>query len=325
MNFPYLMRLWCLCLAAFFLLHLALGLAVSLVAPWVIRVAERMEARVAARLLLTLRLLPSGLAALVVAGICAPSYLWLEPDAGTEQVGAGCLVAALLGVAVLGESMGRAIRTYRRSNRYIRQFERRGRKTRLGGERLPVCVVAGESPLVALTGIFRQRLLISRLVTHALSPEQLAVVLRHERAHRISRDNLKRLLMLLSPGLVPFVKGFGALEGAWAVTAEWAADDHSTAGNRRRALALASALVRVARLKTPPPCPLLAVSLLANGAELSARVDRLLHPAPRRPAPKADPFLKTAGSLTLAAGMAGVALHPAMLHSVHEVLENLIR
>ena len=325
MNLPYLMRLWCLSLASFFLLHVALGLLVSLTAPWAIRTASGMEARLAARLLLILRLLPAGLAALIVAGICAPSYLWLEPEASAERVGWGCLLPAMLGLAVLSVSMARGLRIYSRSNRYIRQCERRGWKTSLGRGRMPVCVVAGEAPLVALAGIVRSRLMISRLVMSALSPEQLAAVLRHERAHGISRDNLKRLLILLSPNLLPFFRGFGALDRAWAVATEWAADDLATEGSTRRALALASALVRVARLSAPPPLRLLATSLLADGAGLSARVDRLLHPAPHRKEAHASPILKALAGLTLAAGLAGLMLQPATLHSVHELLEDLIR
>ena len=337
MNLPYLMRLWCLCLASFFLLHLALGLLVSLTAPWVIRTAFRMEACLSARLLLALRLLPAGLAGLVVAGICTPSYLWLEPDASAEEVGWGCRAAALLGLAVLGVSVARGLGAYRRSNHFVRQCERRSRKTRMGGGALPVCVVTGEAPLVALTGIFRQRLMISQLVKRALSPQQLTAVLRHERAHGLSRDNLKRLLILLSPGLLPFFRGFAGLERAWAVAAEWAADDRATEGNRRRALSLASALVRVARLNAPQPssqmaslmalqnAPLLATSLLADAAGLGARVDRLLRPTPQRQEVRSSPILKATAGLTLVAGMAALMMQPAMLHSVHELLEDLIR
>ena len=329
MNFPYLMRLWCLCLASFFLLHLALGLLAAVTAPWVIRTAFRMEARLAARLLLALRLLPAGLAALVVAGICTPSYLWLEPDAAAEEVGWGCRVAAILGFGVLSVSVARGSGAYRRSQHYIRQCQRRGRQTRLDGAPMPVCVVTGEAPLVALTGIFRQRLMISLLAMRALSPVQLDAVLRHERAHGRSRDNLKRLLILLAPGLLPFFRGLCGLERAWAMAAEWAADDRATEGNRRRALSLASALVRVARLNAPQPswlpAPLLATSLLADGAGLGARVDRLLRTAPRRAETTPSPILQATAGLTLAAGMAGVMLQPATLHSVHELLEELIR
>ena len=324
MTFPYLMRLWCLSLASFFLLHLALGLLVSLIAPWVFRAASRMEARLAARHLLSLRLLPAGLAALLVAGVCVPSYLWLEPAAGLEEVGWGCLLPAVFGLAILGQSLARTLQAHQRSNRYVHQCQSRGRKALLGPARTPVWVVDGMAPLVALTGILRPRLLMSQEVMRTLSPDQLAAVLRHERAHQSSRDNLKRLLILLSPSLFPFYRGFGAMNRAWALAAECAADDRAVEGQRRRALSLAAALVRVARLNAPHLSPMLGTSLLADGAELSVRVDRLLHPVPRRKEAPANPILRAA-SLTLAAGMAGVILQPAMFHSVHELLEDFIR
>jgi len=308
-NLPYLVRLLCLCLASFFLVHLALGLLASLIAPSAIRAASRMDARLAARLLLALRLSPAGLGALLVAGMCAPSYLWLEPHASAEQVGWACLSAALLGLSILGASIARALRASAGSTRRVRELER-----------------GGAGPLVALTGIVRHRLVISHLVLRALSADQLAAVVRHERAHRMSHDNLKRLLILLAPGLLPISRGFGSLERAWAATAEWAADDRATEGNARRALVLASALVRVARLGTPRATPLLTTSLLADSADLAVRVDRLLHPAPRRTAlGSSSPILKVAASLTVAAGLAGVLLQPATLYSVHELLEELIR
>ena len=36
-------------------------------------------------------------AGLAVAAVCIPSYLWLEPDASTEEVGLVCFAAALFG------------------------------------------------------------------------------------------------------------------------------------------------------------------------------------------------------------------------------------
>ena len=77
---PYLPRLLCLCLAAFFVIHFLVGLAVAVSGPAAVRAARRMRPRSAARFLLVLRLLPALLALFLVAGLCIPSYLWLEPD-----------------------------------------------------------------------------------------------------------------------------------------------------------------------------------------------------------------------------------------------------
>jgi hypothetical protein len=320
--FTYRLRLVCLCLACFFLFHVAVGLLVSLTASWAIRRASRMDAPAAARFLLALRLLPAGAATIVVAGICAPSYLWLEPEASAEEVGLACVAAALLGLIVLAFSLARGLRASRRSLQFIRQCQRVGRQTNLSGPPEPVWIVNGSAPLLALTGIVRPRLVISQPVVSALSSSQLAAVLRHEHAHRLSHDNLKRLIILLSPGLFPFFRGFDKLERAWARFTEWAADDRAVDGDGRRSLSLATALVRVARLGAGAPAPLLAASLLADSQDLSARVHRLLRPrAQSRPR---NPHLATAAVLAFAALLAAVFLNPATLPAVHQLLERLI-
>ena len=89
MMAPYLVRLFCLCLAVFFLIHSVAGVAVALSGPAAIRAARRMRPRLAEKFLLVLRLLPAAFALFVVAGICVPSYLWLEPEISAEEVGAG--------------------------------------------------------------------------------------------------------------------------------------------------------------------------------------------------------------------------------------------
>jgi len=325
MMFPYLLRLLCLSLACFFLVHLALGLAITLVTPAAIRIAERMRPRRAASVVLALRMAPLGFGALLVVGLCVPSYLQLEPDTAAEPVGFECLAAALLGAAIWTISVARAMRATLKSLRYVRQCERAASKTRVAGEHAPVWVVDGMAPLVALLGLVRPRLVISRPVLRALSSEQLAAALRHERAHQKSRDNLKRLAVLLSPDLVPFAGGFRALERAWARFAEWAADDRAVAGDPRLSLSLAAALVRVARISAGTPSSCLVSTLLANGGDLSARVDRLLLAASQCAQPESGSPVMVAGTAFVLAGcLAGAVLQPGLLSSVHQMLEHLV-
>jgi hypothetical protein len=301
-------------MASFFLVDLALGAVLFLLAPGAIRLSERLRPQLAARLLLLLRLAPAGLSLLMVAGLLAPSYLWLEPRAATEPIGWVCLAAAALGVAVWSLSITRALRAAGRSLRHIRHCQRTARKTCLG------------APLVMLAGVLRSRLVISRKVVSALSAEQLAAVLRHERAHSRSRDNFKRLLVLLAPGVLPFFRGFSGLEQAWARVAEWAADDFAAAGDSHRSLTLAAALVRVARLGAVPPPPVLVTSLMANGIDLSARVDRLLHFVPAAAKPGRIARLLSGGAgVLLGACVITLMAQPVTLRAAHEFLEALIR
>ncbi|HEV2687996.1 MAG TPA: M56 family metallopeptidase [Bryobacteraceae bacterium] len=265
---------------------------------------------------------PSGFAALLVLAFCVPSYLWLEPEQAIENVGLGCILASFCGIAVWTLAVARGLRAGVRSRRYLRSCQTLGRVAQL---EKPVWLVDGATPLLALAGIVHPRLVISSEVVGALSAEQLDAALRHEEAHRISRDNLKRLLILLSPGILPGLGGFGALERGWARFTEWAADDRAVAGSPRRSLSLAAALVRVARLgeaRQPAPCM---TSLLGDRSDLSARVDRLLRgtPAVENPASRKGLFV---GVLALGLTCAAAAvLLPASLSTVHRLLETLVR
>src|ERR1700691_2727347 len=98
-----------------------------------------------------------------------------------------------------------------RFERYCRGL---GREIRVGAENTPVLVVDDTAGLFALAGIVHPRLVISREVLQGLSAEELTAALRHERAHAASRDNLKRLLLLLAPDGFPFRFSF-RMSGSW--------------------------------------------------------------------------------------------------------------
>jgi len=125
----------------------------------------------------------------------------------------------------------------------------------------------------------------------------------------------------LSPGLLPGIHGFGALERAWSRVTEWSADDRAVAGNPERSLSLAAALVRVARLGGATPAMM--TSLLGDRADLAIRVDRLL----RGPAITEKPTITMTTWFALAAAIlaSGLAiLQPATLSTVHRLLESLV-
>ena len=325
MTTSYILRLICLCFASFFLVHTALGLAAVGCAPLVARIAEGLRARSAARLLLGVRLAPPFLALAAVLGLCVPSYLWFEPEASGERVGIACLLTAILGVLVWAIAFARVSSAVAGSRRYSTGCGEAARAPRVSPEFSPVCVVDRETPLLFLCGVVRPRIIISRRILSALPPDQLDAALRHEQAHRLSRDNFKRLLMLLAPGLAPFARGFTALERSWEKAAEWAADDEAAGGDAARAVSLAAALVRVARMGVNPDPPLVA-SLTAGGRGLEARVDRLLRPQPL-PEQHAGSVRAALSAALLGGGctIAAALLAPAALASIHRLLEHLVR
>jgi hypothetical protein len=184
-------------------------------------------------------------------------------------------------------------------------------------------VVEGSSPFLVLAGVLHPRLIISRPVVNALPSGQLAAALRHEQAHRASRDNLKRLLLLLAPDVFPGWRGFSGLERLWNRFTEWAADDEAVDGDSQRSLSLASALVRVARMGACPQTAPLVTSLLADNADLAERVERLLRAVPVEAIsePRSNgPMLAGLASTVL---ILTVMLQPATLSSVHRLLEYL--
>jgi beta-lactamase regulating signal transducer with metallopeptidase domain len=266
----YFVRLLLLSSATFFIVQLLLTAIVACIAPAAIRRARTMSPRPAARFLLTLRLLPAAFSMIAVVALCVPSYLRFEPRIAAEEVGIACLAAAILGALIGAIAICRTVLAQLRSSRY----QRDGLKSNIEGETV---WIVPQSAGLALAGIVRPRLLISEVAFSELSGDQLAVALLHEHAHRASRDNLKRLLILLAPEIFPRLR---SLEHEWAKYAEWAADDRAAEGNPDRPVALAETLVRVARLQSSIAMPPLVTSLVEADEDLSQRVERLLQPAP---------------------------------------------
>ena len=318
MILPYALRLVCLCLASFFLVHAVLAAAARCLAPAALRFAERLRAHSAARLLLALRLFPSAIALVAVAGLCVPSYLSLEQEGGAEFVGFTCLGAALFGAAVWTISWARTLRAARNSHLYVRQCKRAG----------PVWIADGTAPFLGIAGILRPKLILSRSVADALDNDQLAAAIRHERAHQNSADNLKRLLLLLAPDAVPFVRGFASVEHAWLRFSEWAADDSAVGKDAACSLSLAEALVRVARLGTAAQASVLMSHFVAASVDISVRVERLLSPAIETEVRKPRRLIALSGAIggTLLTLLAIVLpmTQPAALRSVHGLLERLM-
>ena len=320
MILPYALRLLCVCLASFFLLHLALALLAHLLArvthQWTARVAARDSARGAA-FVLGMRLLPAALAIALVFALCLPSFLSLESDQGTEVAGFPFLAAALLGATVWAISAARSLRALRRSRRCLA-----GVVECLPGASKPVWLWEGPAPLLALAGVFRPRVVVSSKVVSALDANQFSAALGHEWAHRAAGDNLKRLLLLLAPEPLPGISLFGAMDRAWARFAEWAADDRAVGWDPDRSISLAEALVRVAKLGAAPKGSPLLSPFVPLGEDISARIERLLTPRVQPAGYGLSGRIVFAG-LVACPFFAG-AIVPGALGAVHQILERLM-
>jgi len=292
----YGFRLIMLSLASFFLVHFLAAVTVGRVSRAAICAAGRMRASAAARFLLLVRFTPPAVALFAVAALCVPSFLYYEPATAAERIGWGCWMAAASSVAIWTISLVRGLRAMAESRRWLLQ--------------------PGHAR-IALAGIVRPRVILEEEAARALTTEQLAAALRHERAHAESRDNLKRLLLLLAPDALPFRRGFAAVELAWKKYAEWSADDRAVEGDAARSISLAAALVAIARLnggRTPA-----LVNSLLDG-DLRERVERLLSPAVQGRPDRWTPAVLALGAAVLATAI----FRPPALFPVHRLLELLV-
>ncbi len=212
MSLPYYIRLLCLCFATFFVVHALSWLVVRSAARAALRIADTVRPRSSSRLLFWLRMAPAVITLFLVVGFCVPSYVWLEPDIATEHVGFACLLAALLGAAAWVVSLLRGFSSVVRTSRYMRVCHRNGVETTVGQDSAHALVLDGDVPLMAVAGVVHPCLVVSQSVMNALSEEQKEAAFRHETAHRISGDNLKKFMFLLAPDVLPFVSGLSDLE-----------------------------------------------------------------------------------------------------------------
>ena len=327
MTLSYSLRLFSLCFASFFLVHTAARVALRLAEHSVQRFADRLSPRVAARLLLFLRVFPAAIALVAVFGVCAPSYVRFETNLPSEQVGILCLAIALLGAVVWALALSRGLHAIVSSVRFSRACLALGESVHVQDQPSPMLVIPGSNAFFAQAGILRSQVMISQNLMAEFSSDELAAALQHECAHWISRDNLKRLLFAFLPDVFPLWSGFRAIERSWAKFAERAADDFVSAQGQNHAVSLASALVRLARMgqvRSPMPTPL-ATSPLGGTDDLSGRVHRLLKPTP---AVHASALRRlgiiygiVAVSLTCCLG---AMAWPTTLAPVHELLERLL-
>jgi len=304
-----------------YLLHgLTLSLACFLCANAVASAAAALVARSNHRsespaVWLAAPLLPSAGAALFVAAVFIPAYVLFEPRDTGEGFDATITACAAIAVALTIVGGSRGLAGWLRVRRHTREWMAHAAPALVGGREVLVADTA--TPFLALVGVVRPRLLVTRGLVDALTPEELEASMAHEVGHSRAWDNLKRLAMCASPDLLP-PSAARRLERRWAAAAEHAADGHARGAGMR--CALASALVKVARLTPVAPPTLDPISTLIGGGEIAVRVRRLLDD--RRP-PRAS-----RARVWMYAGVAasaGASAYLPLLHAVHGATEILVR
>jgi beta-lactamase regulating signal transducer with metallopeptidase domain len=265
----------------------ALGSAVVPLA-WKLRRDDTPAGRRASALLM-LRLLPAALAA-ATAALAAAAFLRFEPRDQEESVGVMLLVLAAGSLALMAATLVRLVRLTVRTKRALRPWIASARRVDFPGMSIPAFIIDASFPIVAVVGVVRPRLIVARSVIDACSEAELRAVVAHERAHLRRRDNARRAILQTTPDLVGWLPIARAIDLAWHDATEEAADDQAAASGDAVRLALASALVRVARLAPPEHAAAdLPASALYRGERLERRVRRLLasSPLPSRPSHRA--------------------------------------
>jgi Zn-dependent protease with chaperone function len=308
-------------LAVFMLLYVSLSLAVSrgwnLIRGWF----QPRSARGSADLLFVLRVLPLALSSVVTLGFTLPSFLLLEPRSTNEAVGGAPLALGFCCLILIGVGVARAWMAQLRASRALVKWldgsMLMGSQVTESGEAVPVFRTGKDAPTLTVAGVCAPKVLVSEAAVAMLSPAELRTALRHEIAHALRHDNLKKLVFRFS--VFPVMAG---LEHAWSEETEMAADD-AAVSSFNDALDLAAALIKVSRLGTMESSGELTMALLHSSTALRARVQRLVTWKKER---KPQTHRGWLYAIPVAAAVVVlVATYGSVLNQMHAVTEWLVR
>jgi len=274
-----------------------------------------------ARRLLIARLLPALASIGFVAALFIPSYVRFEPRDIAEGVDVTLAATAAIAFAMLAAGAVRGASAWWRAGRRARLWMRAASPVELKGCAVPAFQIDAPRPLMALAGIVRPQLIVSTGLIEALTPEELAAAVAHELGHHRARDNFKRLAMRAAPDVLRWLGPSHGLERRWAAAAEHTADRSASSAGDRTRFALASALVKVARLMPAQASTGEPISTLVGGGEIAARVRDLVNERPSDPTRRS----RVVGRLLLGVAVVALALgYAPMLEQVHHATEVLV-
>jgi Peptidase family M48 len=268
--------------------------------------------------LLTLRLLPAAGGLLIVLTVVLPAFLSQEPRLQREAVGPWLFILAALSLLAMAHGTWRAWRACAAARELLRRCgPARGWLVENGQT---VKVVGVAEPIVAVVGGWGSEIVAAECVVSACSTDELQQVIAHEAAHASARDNFKQLMLVASPDVLSWTRIGAALTQRWRAAAELEADQRATANDPRRRLALAAALIKVARARGACDRAHLALSMPVAADDVAGRVRQLLAP-PTATVPSRAASAPTLASCALLLPVAALPLYPL----VHELIEALVR
>lgn len=306
-------------LASFFTLStlLAAGIAVW----W----RTRGPALVEADRLFVIRMVPVAGGLALTALIVAPAFVRFEPQHDGEQAGPLLLALAAGGAMVLATGLVRVVRAVAMTRRLRLRLLASASTMPPFDDATPAHLIDVPYPVVAIIGIVHPVLVVSRDVAGGCSADEVRLIAAHERAHLRALDNLKRLAIDGCPDVLRWTALGRDIASSWAASAEDAADDAATGGDRRARIALAAVLLRVARMAVGgSPAPQL-VSALVGLTGVERRVRRLAGASPLPERPRASLYLALVSGTIAILAAAGSHEVLAMTYSAAEAIVGLWR
>jgi hypothetical protein len=279
MALSYSLRLVCLIVVSAGLLQLVLELLLWIGSPLLLRFFASLPIRRRERALYVVRLAPFVLALLITVSFCVPWYLSNETNFAAERIGSLCLLLAAAVSVWYGVSAFGGLRIALRTALFTRACLRDGQGIATSPDETPILTFAGPAHRVALVGLVRPFIFISRSLVEdgGLDPLALEVVLDHERSHAIQRDNWKLLSLRCVPRLNLRLSAGSTWMQLWQNAAEWAADEDAVRGNSVRAFQLAETLVFFSVHAAARATKIASTALVSREADLVTRVERLIN------------------------------------------------
>jgi len=264
---------------------------------------------------LALRLLPAMGSATLVLTVVLPAFLLYEPPHAHDHPGPLLVGSALFTLLAFGDGIRRGLSAWRATRALLHRSK--PLPLRQAPDGTEVAVINTKEPLVGVVGSVRQRIVAARCVATACDHEEFHQVLAHEAAHMHARDNLKLLLLVMMPDALAWLPAGSALTAHWRAVTELEADERASGSDPRKRVALASALIKVARLSLASGRPRQAVRAAGAVSGIEQRVRRLL--APSAALPRGFP-----GRRVLACALLVPLLAVPLYATVHRLIEAFV-
>ncbi|HKU25996.1 MAG TPA: hypothetical protein VJQ54_11030 [Candidatus Sulfotelmatobacter sp.] len=248
------------------------GASLAVLCGWqrLLKRAQHVPVRRLEMLLFAVRVFPLLAAVLMTIGFAVPSFLLLEPRAIVEPMGFALVALALSGAALVGFGAANALLVILRTSRTIHLWTDSAEPV-CSPAPFPILRIRDRVPPLIAVGIVRPKILLSGSAEFILNGNELQTGVRHEIAHILRRDNLKKLILRFVS-----LPGMHRLDAAWIQASEMAADE-AAVSSTADALDLAAALIKLSKLTSAATPPAVSAALIQGHASLiNARVERLI-------------------------------------------------